>query len=180
MNFIFSLRSKILRNVLCYMVPLVATTLHTFTEEMRAVSDALFSVPLKCFSVHDKKSLNIHAFATELLLTFLIWIMRLPSNATFTHFYMKIEKTVTEPLLTWKSSKCNWTTALPTLPTLKHLISWNNVTQLCRHEMQGVMNHSSLAFTYHGRESHCDGIPLANSKMRWANGDRQRYIREVD
>ena len=60
MNFIFSLRSKILRNVLCYMVPLVATTLHMFTEEMRAVSDALFSVLLRCFSVHDNKLLNIH------------------------------------------------------------------------------------------------------------------------
>ena len=60
MDFIFSLRSKILHNVLCYMVPLVATTLQMFTEEMRAVSDALFSVLLKCFSVHDNKSLNIH------------------------------------------------------------------------------------------------------------------------
>ena len=28
------------------MVPLVVTTLHTFTEEVRAVSDALFSVLL--------------------------------------------------------------------------------------------------------------------------------------
>ena len=28
-------------------------------------------------------------FATEFLLIVLIWIMRLPSNATFNHFYMK-------------------------------------------------------------------------------------------
>ena len=67
MNFIFSLRSKILRNVLCYMVPFVATTLHMFTEEMRAVSDALFSVLLKCFSVHDNKSLNIHAICNRII-----------------------------------------------------------------------------------------------------------------
>ena len=64
MNFIFSLRSKTLRYVLRYMVPLVATTLHMFTEEMRAVSDALFSVLLKYFSVHDNKSLNIHAICS--------------------------------------------------------------------------------------------------------------------
>ena len=60
-------------------------------------------------------------------------------------FIWKIEKTVTEPLLTWKSSKCNWTTALPTVSTLKHLI-WNNVTQLCWHEMQAVLSDSSLGF----------------------------------
>ena len=115
-------------------------------------------------------------FATELSLTVLIWLMRLPSNATFTHFYVKNRETVTEPFLTWKSSNCNWTTALPTVSTLKQLISWNNVTQLCRHEMQAVMSHSSLSFTYHGRQSHCNDIPLANSKMRWAKGDRQRFM----
>ena len=70
MNFIFSLRSKILCDVLCYMVPLVATTLHMFTEEMRAVSDALFSVLLRCFSVHDNKLLNIHGICNWIIAHF--------------------------------------------------------------------------------------------------------------
>ena len=45
----------------------IVATLHMFTEEMRAVSDALFSALLKCSSVHDSKSLNIHAICNWIL-----------------------------------------------------------------------------------------------------------------